>query len=46
MATLATEHCVPSQKDDPRLTPDEIASLLPQLPGWTFIEDDGDDRLE
>jgi 4a-hydroxytetrahydrobiopterin dehydratase len=46
MATLATEHCVPSQKDDPRLTPDEIAELLPQLPGWTFIEDDGDDRLE
>lgn len=43
---LATERCVACRKDSPRLEPDELAAMLPALPGWTVIERDGVPRLE
>lgn len=46
MPSLATEHCSPSKKSDPPVSPDEIAFLLPQLPGWSLVKDEHGDRLE
>ena len=46
MATLATEHCVACQKNDPRMTPEEIELLMPQIPEWSLVENDSGDRLE
>lgn len=46
MATLATEHCTPSTKSDPRVSPEEAEILLAQLPGWTLVTDERGDRLE
>lgn len=45
MPTLATEHCRPCQKGDPRVTPEEIALLLPQIPDWTVVAGDRGERL-
>jgi 4a-hydroxytetrahydrobiopterin dehydratase len=46
MTTLATEHCVACQKGAPHITPEEIELLLPQLPGWSLVDDEHGDRLE
>jgi 4a-hydroxytetrahydrobiopterin dehydratase len=46
VTTLAAEHCVACKKGDPRVTPEEIELLLPQIPGWTLAEAGGEDRLE
>lgn len=46
MPTLATEHCTVCQAGDPAVTSAEIALLLPQIPGWTLVEDERGDRLE
>ena len=46
MTTLAAEHCVACQKGDPRVTPEEVELLLPQLAGWTLVDAENGDRLE
>jgi 4a-hydroxytetrahydrobiopterin dehydratase len=46
MPTLATEHCVTCQNGEPPMTPEEIELLLPQIPGWTFVDDEHGARLE
>ncbi len=46
MPTLAREHCVACQKGAPRVTPEEIELLLPQIPAWTLVLDEQGDRLE
>ena len=46
MTTLAAEHCVACHKGDPRVTPEEVELLLPQLAGWTLVDAENGDRLE
>jgi 4a-hydroxytetrahydrobiopterin dehydratase len=46
VTTLAAEHCVACKKGDPRISPEESELLLPQIPGWSLMESDGDERLE
>ncbi len=46
MTKLASEHCVPCQKGEPRMTAGEIELLLPQIPGWSLIDDEHGPRLE
>jgi 4a-hydroxytetrahydrobiopterin dehydratase len=36
---LARRSCVPCRGGVPPLSPDEIAKLLPRLPGWTVVSD-------
>jgi len=38
--------CVPCRGDEPTLTDDEIAELLPQFPEWEIVEREGIKRLE
>lgn len=45
MPTLATEHCTACRPDAPRLTPAEIADLLPQVPGWSLIENENGNEI-
>ena len=42
---LTGEHCVACRPDAPLLSPTEIESLLPSVPGWSVIEVDGEKRL-
>lgn len=46
MTDLLNERCVACRRDAPRVTPDEIALLEPQIESWELIERDGVDRLE
>lgn len=46
MHTLVEERCVACRKDAPRVTPEELAELTPQIPDWTLTERDGIPRLE
>ncbi len=43
---LVAERCVACRRDAPRLTPDELATLRPQIPDWDLVERDGVPRLE
>lgn len=43
--TLADERCVACRPDAPRLSPAELAALLPQLPDWEVVERNGVPRL-
>ena len=45
MDDLLHSSCVPCRGGVPPLTQDEIAKLLPQVPGWQVIEKDGIARL-
>jgi len=36
---LAQKHCVPCRGGVPPLAGEEIARLLPQVPGWSVVED-------
>ncbi len=36
---LASRSCVPCTRRTPRLTPEQIAKLLPQLDGWSVQDD-------
>jgi len=38
-ATLTSKKCVPCEGGVPKLTIDEIAKLLPDVPGWQVTED-------
>ncbi|MEJ2757705.1 MAG: 4a-hydroxytetrahydrobiopterin dehydratase [Anaerolineales bacterium] len=37
--------CVPCRGGEPKLTEEEIAALLPQVPGWEVAEVDGIQQL-
>ena len=43
---LAAERCVACRRDAPRVTPEEIAALQPQIPEWTIAEHDRVPRLQ
>ena len=43
---LAGERCVACRRDAPRVTPEELAELQPQIPDWAVVERDGIPRLE
>ena len=45
MADLLNMKCVPCRGGIPPLTPDEIASLHPQVTDWQIVEKDGVPRL-
>lgn len=36
--TLAQQTCIPCQEGAPTLSADELEALLPQLPGWSVID--------
>ena len=42
---LVAERCVACRRDAPRVTPEEIAALKPQIPDWEIVERDGIPRL-
>jgi len=44
--SLTGERCVACHVDSPRVTPDEEASLLAEIPDWTLLDIDGVHRLE
>lgn len=44
-ADLVAERCVACRRDAPRVTPEEMAELLPTIPEWTLGEHDGVPRL-
>jgi 4a-hydroxytetrahydrobiopterin dehydratase len=46
MAPLARERCVACRRDAPRLSPEDLAALRPQIPAWELVERDGMPRLE
>ncbi len=46
MDQLVALKCVACRGDEPTLTADEIAALLPQVPEWQLVERDGIKRLE
>jgi 4a-hydroxytetrahydrobiopterin dehydratase len=43
---LKTERCVECRPGSPRVTDAEVATLMPELPGWRVVEPDGIARLE
>ena len=46
MDTLRKEHCVACRADSPRVTPEEMNELKPQIPDWQLLEREGVPRLE
>ena len=46
MKTLAEFKCVACRGDTSPLSAGEIADLLPEVPAWELIEDEGIQRLE
>jgi 4a-hydroxytetrahydrobiopterin dehydratase len=46
MADLTRATCVPCREGAPKLTDEQIAVLLPQVPGWRVVEVDGIKRIE
>lgn len=42
---LTQERCEACRRDSPRVTPDEVAALQPQIPDWELASPDGVDRL-
>ena len=43
--SLREQRCEACRRDSPRVTPDEVAALRPQIPEWDLVEHDGVDRL-
>jgi 4a-hydroxytetrahydrobiopterin dehydratase len=39
MKTLLEKRCVPCEGGIPRLGPKDVALLLPEVPGWTVVDD-------
>ena len=46
MSELSEMKCTACRGDEPTLTDDEIAKLLPQVPDWQVVEREGVKRLE
>ncbi len=46
MAELTQRHCEPCRIGAPKVTPQEIDSLKPQIPEWAILTIDGVNRLE
>ena len=46
MEKLVQMKCIACRGDEPPLTDDEIAALLPQTPEWKVVEREGVKRLE
>jgi 4a-hydroxytetrahydrobiopterin dehydratase len=46
VTTLATERCTACRDDSPRLTNEELAALLPQVPEWSVVVQDDIPRLQ
>jgi len=46
MDELTKKHCEPCRIGAPKVTPDEIEHLKPQVPEWIVLTVDGVDRLE
>jgi len=46
MSELAGGRCEPCRKGAPRVTEEEAAELLGQVPGWAIVTIGGEDRLE
>jgi len=46
MAGLTRESCVPCRGGVPALTDQEVAALLPEVPGWSVAEIDGIPRIQ
>ena len=46
MVNLATGKCVPCRRGEPALTDAEIADLMPHVPQWQTVEQDGILRLQ
>jgi 4a-hydroxytetrahydrobiopterin dehydratase len=44
--TLTNEKCVACRRDAPRVTQEEIAELLPQIPGWDLTQERGIDIVQ
>lgn len=46
MSELASAQCEACRKGAPKLSDSEIADLMPEVPGWTVTEVEGEKRLE
>lgn len=46
MSELSQQKCVACRSGDPSLTESEVAELLPQVPEWQPVEQDGILRLQ
>ncbi len=46
MEPLSQKSCVACRRGAPRVTEEEKAEFLPQVPGWAVVERDGIERLE
>ncbi len=46
MEPLSQKSCVACRRGAPKVTEEEKAELLPQVPGWALVERDGIERLE
>jgi 4a-hydroxytetrahydrobiopterin dehydratase len=42
---LAQQQCVACRRDAPQVTATEIEELMPQVPDWELVEEDGIKRL-
>ncbi len=45
MQPLSSQKCVPCEGNLDPMTTTEIAELLPEVPGWEVIEEDGEKHL-
>ncbi len=43
---LAKEKCVACRRDSPRVTPEDVTELHPQVPEWRITDLDGINRLQ
>ena len=43
---LVEEPCVACRRDAPRLSPEELDALRPEIPNWQLVERDGAPHLE
>ena len=46
MSPLTQERCVACRADSPRVSDEEMAELLPQVPEWQLVEEQGIKQLE
>jgi 4a-hydroxytetrahydrobiopterin dehydratase len=45
MTELTEQHCIPCKKGAPKLTPEQIHLLHPQVPEWNVVEQNGVKQL-